>query len=104
RSPDAAGCLLDPPLRGRTPLSAATDLVIGRGRTRSRVRASGGDDDRSRAFRERAENLDDAPIVVELGGGVCVRAARPVASAVVRALVAQLCLRFGPSELSLHGR
>lgn len=46
----------------------------------------------------------DAPIVVELGGGVCVRAPGPIARAVVRALVAQLCLRFGPSELSLHGR
>ncbi|MGX1791466.1 FtsK/SpoIIIE domain-containing protein [Microbacterium sp. NPDC055312] len=103
RSPDAARCLLDPPLRGRTPLSSATELVIGRGRVDSRVRASGGDDDRSRAFRERAEQLADAPIVVELGGGVCVRAPGPIASAVVRALVAQLCLRFGPSELSLHG-
>ncbi|MGW9626970.1 FtsK/SpoIIIE domain-containing protein [Microbacterium sp. NPDC055521] len=103
RTPDAAGCLLDPPLRGRTPLSSATELVIGRGRVGSRVRASGGDDERSRAFRERAEQLADAPIVVELGGGVCVRAPGPIASAVVRALVAQLCLRFGPSELSLHG-
>ncbi|QMU97890.1 cell division protein FtsK [Microbacterium esteraromaticum] len=103
RSPDAAGCLLDPPLRGRTPLSASTELVIGRGDRRSRIRASGGDDARSRAFRERAERLTDAPIVVELGGGVCVRTAQPVAAAVIRALVTQLCLRFGPTELSLHG-
>lgn len=103
RSPDVAGCLLDPPLRGGARLSAATELVIGRGRSASRVRASGGDDERSRAFRERAEQLADAPIIVELGGGVCVRAPRPVATAVVRALVAQLCLRFGASELSLHG-
>lgn len=103
RSPDAAACLLEPPLRGRVPLSSATEVVIGRGARRSRVRASGGDDDRSRSFRERAEHLGDAPIVVELGGGVCVRAPAPVAAAVVRALVTQLCLRFGPAELGLHG-
>lgn len=103
RSPDAAGCLLDPPLRGHTPLAGSTELVIGRGARRSRVRAAGGDDGRSRSFRERAESLADAPIAVELGGGVCVRAPGPVAAAAVRALAAQLCLRFGPSELSLLG-
>ena len=73
RSPDACGCALEPPLRGRTPLSAATEIVIGRGDRRSRIRASGGDDERSRQFRERAERLIDGPIVVELGGGVCLR-------------------------------
>lgn len=103
RSPDAAGCLLEPPLRGRRLLDAATEVVVGRGTRRSRVRASGGDDDRSRAFRERAGHLDDTPIVVELGGGVCIRGPEPVAIAVVRALAAQLCLRFGASELGLHG-
>jgi S-DNA-T family DNA segregation ATPase FtsK/SpoIIIE len=103
RSPDACGCALEPPLRGRTPLSAATEIVIGRGDRRSRIRASGGDDERSRQFRERAERLIDAPIVVELGGGVCLRGPEPVAAAVARALVTQLCLRFGSAELSLHG-
>jgi len=103
RTPDAAGCLLDPPLRGRVALGSATEVVIGRGDRRSSVRASGGDDDRARSFRARAERLADGPIVVELGGGVCVRGPEPVAAAVIRALVTQLCLRFGPAELTLHG-
>ena len=103
RTPDVAGCLLAPPLRGRVPLTPATEVVIGRGDRRSRVRASGGDDERSRSFRHRAERLADGPIGVELGGGVCVRGPEPVAAAVVRALTTQLCLRFGPAELSLHG-
>ncbi|UNK69602.1 FtsK/SpoIIIE domain-containing protein [Microbacterium sp. H1-D42] len=103
REPDAAGCLLEPPLRGHAGIDGDTPIVIGRGTTRSRVRATGGDDDRSRAFRAQAEHLDDAPVSVAIGGGVCVRAPEPVAVAVVRALVAQLCLRFGPAQLALSG-
>lgn len=103
RDPDVAGCLVEPPLRGHAALERGTMLVIGRGPARSRVRATGGEDDRSRSFRERVQQLDDAPIVVELGGGVCVRAPAPVAAAVVRALAAQLCLRFGPAQLGLVG-
>ncbi|MEV7620442.1 FtsK/SpoIIIE domain-containing protein [Microbacterium sp. NPDC089321] len=103
RTPDAAGCLLDPPLRGRVPVGSGTEVVIGRGDGRSSVRASGGDDERARSFRERAQRLADAPVIVELGGGICVRGPEPVAAAIIRALVTQLCLRFGPAELSLHG-
>ncbi|WDH79928.1 FtsK/SpoIIIE domain-containing protein [Microbacterium esteraromaticum] len=101
--PDVASAVDEPPLRGHTDLDCDTAVVIGRGQARSRVRATGGDDDRSRSFRERAARLDDAPICVPLGGGICVRAAEPVAAAVVRALVMQLCLRFGPAQLGLTG-
>ncbi|MGF2948358.1 FtsK/SpoIIIE domain-containing protein [Microbacterium alcoholitolerans] len=103
REPDVAACIAEPPLRGHTPLDRSTRVVIGRGRVPSRVRATGGDDERSRSFRERTQQLDDAPISVELGGGVCVRAPAPIAAAVVRAMVAQLCLRFGPAQLGLIG-
>lgn len=103
RDPDVAACIAEPPLRGHTPLDRSTRVSIGRGGALSRVRATGGDDERSRSFRERAQQLDDAPICVELGGGVCVRAPEPVATAVVRAMVAQLCLRFGPAQLGLVG-
>ena len=99
RDPDVAQCLTDPPLKGRSDVNAKTRLVIGRGIVRSRVQASGGDDERSRTFRDAAQQLADAPIAVELGGGICVRAPRSIADAVVRALVAQLCLRFSPAQL-----
>lgn len=103
QAPDVAGCLAEPPLRGHSGIDSDTGIVIGRGVVRSRVRATGGDDERSRAFHERAQSLDDAPISVPIGGGVCVRAAEPVAAAVIRALVAQLCLRFSPTQLGLSG-
>ncbi|MFD5214541.1 FtsK/SpoIIIE domain-containing protein [Microbacterium sp. NPDC058345] len=101
--PDAAGCVREPPLRGHVELDRGTAIVIGRGERPSRVRVSGADDERSRAFRDRAVNLADAPITVALGGGICIRAAEPVAAAVARALVTQLCLRFAPGRLALVG-
>ncbi|MFD5225142.1 FtsK/SpoIIIE domain-containing protein [Microbacterium sp. NPDC058342] len=103
REPDAAGCLREPPLRGLAEPGVDTRLVLGRGERRSSVQARGGEDDRSRAFRARAERLTDAPVSVPLGGGICIRASRPVAAAVARAIIAQLCMRFPPAQLGLHG-
>ncbi|MGS0560683.1 FtsK/SpoIIIE domain-containing protein [Microbacterium aurugineum] len=103
RLPDASVCLTQPPLRGAQPPDAETSLVVGTGSVASGVRCSGGDDSRGRDFRQRSGVLDDAPIVVRLGGGVCIRGARPVIFAVARALVVQLGLRFGAAQLSLVG-
>lgn len=103
RDPGVAECLLEPPLRGRDAPDRGTSIVLGRGVGNSRVQIRGGDDERSRAFRTRAQHLEDAPVVVPLGGGICIRAAAPVAAAVVRALVVQMCLRFGPTQLGLSG-
>ncbi|WP_292697886.1 FtsK/SpoIIIE domain-containing protein [Microbacterium sp. 69-10] len=103
REPGVAECLAEPPLRGHEPPDRATPVVLGRGSRTSRVQARGGDDERSRAFRVRTQRLDDAPASVPLGGGICVRAAEPVARAVARALVIQLCLRFGPTQLGVIG-
>lgn len=103
REPDVVECLREPPLRGAEAPGTGTAVVLGRGGGVSRVQASGGEDERSRSFRERARRLDDAPVAVPLGGGICVRAAEPIATAVARALVTQLCLRFGPAHLGLVG-
>lgn len=103
REPDVAECLRELPLRGHAPVSRETPVVLGRGARASRVQSRGGEDDRSRAFRSRAQQLDDAPISVPLGGGICIRAELPVAQAVARALVAQLCIRFGPGQFALCG-
>lgn len=101
--PDAAGCLSVAPLRGHVPPNPQTTVVVGRGARVSRVQARGGEDDRSRAFRTRAHRLEDAPVAVPLGAGICIRAPRPVAEAVARALVTQLCLRFPAAQLGLRG-
>ena len=103
REPGVAECLAEPPLRGHEPPDRATPVVLGRGTRTSRVQVRGGEDELSRAFRVRAQTLHDAPASVPLGGGICVRAAEPVARAVARALVIQLCLRFGPTQLGVIG-
>lgn len=103
REPDVGECLRELPLRGHDPVSRETPVVLGRGVRASRVQARGGEDDRSRAFRSRAAQLHDAPIHAPLGGGICIRAEAPVAQAVARALVAQLCIRFSPGQLALCG-
>ncbi|WP_353111879.1 FtsK/SpoIIIE domain-containing protein [Microbacterium sp.] len=103
RHPDTAACLAEPPLCGTESPSAETSLVVGRGTVPSSVRLSGGDDERAREFRRRASVLREAPIAVSLSGGLCIRAAKPLADAVTRALVVQLALRFTPGQLSLCG-
>ena len=103
RHPDAAAALLDPPLRSAEPLGSQTPLVVGRGRVPSGIRISGGDGDRARSFRERCALLDDAPVTVPLGDGLCVRGPSPVVAAVARALAVQLCLRFGAGQMTLVG-
>ncbi|WP_431826110.1 FtsK/SpoIIIE domain-containing protein [Microbacterium algeriense] len=102
-APDVAGCLAQPPLRGTRPPAAGTSIVVGAGSVSSAVRCSGADDERGRSFRMRAGVLERAPIVVPLGGGISVRGAQPLVEAVVRALAVQLCLRFGPAQLTIVG-
>lgn len=103
RHPDTAASLLQPPLRGVQPPDPATFLVVGAGGAPSGIRCSGGEDGRGREFRERCGVLEGAPIVVPLGGGVCLRGARPMIVAAARALVLQLSLRFSAAQLSLVG-
>lgn len=103
RHPDAAGCLLQPPLRGPDGPDGTTVLVVGRGSAPSGIRSSGGEGERAREFQRRCAVLDQAPLRVPLGRGVCVRGGAPQSAAVARALVAQLCLRFHPAQLVLVG-
>lgn len=101
--PDAAACRLEAPLRGAQAPDATTTIVVGRGESPSGIRTSGGDDARGRDFQARSSVLGDAPVFVPLDGGLCVRGPRPVAAAAIRALVIQLCLRFGPALLAVVG-
>jgi S-DNA-T family DNA segregation ATPase FtsK/SpoIIIE len=103
RHPDTAASLLQPPLRGTRPPDAETLVVVGAGPAPSGIRCSGAEDGRGRDFRERCGALDEAPVVVPLGGGLCLRGSRPIVAAAARAVALQLCLRFGVSQLSLVG-
>ncbi|CAH0128235.1 ESAT-6 secretion machinery protein EssC [Microbacterium oxydans] len=103
RYPDAATCIAQPPLRGLRPPDADTELVIGRGSVPSGIRSGGGDGERERRFERRCRSIADAPVRVTLGGGVCIRGPLPVAAAVARGLLVQLCLRFDPSQVALVG-
>lgn len=102
-NPDAAAHIAEPPLRDLRPIDESTPIVIGAGIRRSALRVSGDDSDRSRAFRERAEQLPGAPIVMPIGRGICIRGPRPVAEAVARAILVQLCLRHSSAQLALVG-
>lgn len=101
--PDAAAGLQEPPLRDLEPVDEKTPLVIGAGRRRSELRVNGDHSAKSREFRERAADVADAPIVVPLGRGLCLRGPLPVVASAARALLVQLCLRHAPSQLSLTG-
>jgi S-DNA-T family DNA segregation ATPase FtsK/SpoIIIE len=103
RRPDTATCIAHPPLRAAQQIDAMTPIVVGAGGATSEVRCSGGDDARGRSFRERCRVVEDAPIVVPIGGGICLRGASPLTEAAARALIMQLCLRFGAAQLSLVG-
>ncbi|WP_194422201.1 FtsK/SpoIIIE domain-containing protein [Microbacterium abyssi] len=101
--PDAAANLQEPPLRDLQPVDEKTPIVIGSGSRRSALRVTGEENERTRAFRERAARLEDAPLVVPMGRGACLRGPEPVVAAAARALIVQLCLRHSPSQLALSG-
>ncbi|WP_170285565.1 FtsK/SpoIIIE domain-containing protein [Microbacterium rhizomatis] len=79
-------------------------LVVGAGARASGVRVTGGEGDAaSTAVRARAATLEAAPITVPLGAGVAVVGRAPVAPAVVRALVIQVCSALPPGRLRIVG-
>ncbi len=103
RDPDAAAALAQPPLRGLDPPNAATRVVVGSGTGDSGVRASGGDGERERDFRMRCTRVERVPMTVPLSGGIGLRGSYPLVASATRALVVQLCLRFGAAQMSIIG-
>lgn len=104
RTPDVAGYADDPDEIWRVVPGRADVIVVGRGETRSVLRVDGdasGDD--ARAARRRARTLADMPVHVPLTAGIAVSGPPVLAAAVVRALVAQLCLAQAPGQLRLVG-
>jgi S-DNA-T family DNA segregation ATPase FtsK/SpoIIIE len=58
-------------------------------------------DDAARALRRRARRLEDAPVTVPLHAGLAVRGPATQATAVVRALVMQICLARAPGRVRI---
>ncbi|GAA4484820.1 FtsK/SpoIIIE domain-containing protein [Microbacterium panaciterrae] len=100
-APDLRGCLSDPPLR-RGALSGEAELTVGRGHGPSPLRFSG-TGDRADVFRAQHGTLAGVPLTVAVTAGVCVRGPAPLALAVARAMVLQLCLRHAPGAIRLEG-
>lgn len=103
RNPDAASALTQAPLRGLDAPDANTEIVVGSGTAQSAVRAAGGDGEREREFRARCGTLERVPMTVPLGGGIGLRGTRPVVESLTRALIIQMCLRFGAAQLGVVG-
>ncbi|GAB3599898.1 FtsK/SpoIIIE domain-containing protein [Microbacterium tumbae] len=101
RHPDALRRLVAEPLRDDEDPGPSTLIVVGRGDRPSALRLSGGEGERARLARQRAGVLTDAPVTARLGRGLCIRGAEVLGEAVLRALVAQLCLRFSAARLAL---
>ncbi|MDQ4212360.1 FtsK/SpoIIIE domain-containing protein [Microbacterium sp. ASV81] len=100
-APDLAGCLAEPPLR-RTALPAGVPVTIGRGDAPSPLRFSGVGP-RADEFRARHRSLSGVPVTAELTHGVCLRGPEPIATAVARGLVLQLCLRHTGTAVRFDG-
>jgi DNA segregation ATPase FtsK/SpoIIIE, S-DNA-T family len=103
RHPDVAGYLSRRDHIWRAVPEREALVVIGQGAVPSelRVTSSGDahpDDD---AVVACARSLDDAPVVVPLGGGIAVVGPDPLARSVVRALVLQLLLTHAPGRLQV---
>lgn len=103
RSPDAASAVVQPPLRGPQGPDESTEIVVGSGTGVSGLRAAGGDGGREREFRTRCARLERVPVTVPLGGGIGLRGARPIVESAARALIVQVCLRFGVAQLAVVG-
>ncbi len=103
RHPDVAGYLRRPEQVWR-PVRARRDLlVVGSGATASEVRVSAGDDPEDAALAAAARTLPDAPVLIELAGGVAVVGPAPHARAVLRALLLQVACARPPGEVEVSG-
>lgn len=102
RTPDVATLCADEAEVWRSVPGRDEALVVGRGEGVSSLRMEGEPaDDAARALRRRARRLEDAPVTVPLHAGLAVRGPATQATAVVRALVMQICLARAPGRVRI---
>jgi len=100
--PDVAGFLSNDSAIWRPIAERADMLVVGSGGATSAVRVTGGEGDpASDHVRALAAKLVGVPVTVSASDGIAVVGPPVIADAVVRALVAQLCLALPPGRLRL---
>ncbi|MDE0547211.1 FtsK/SpoIIIE domain-containing protein [Microbacterium sp. C7(2022)] len=100
--PDIAAIAADDAEIWRATPERADVFVIGRGAVPSSVRTSGGGSDPdSLRLRQRASSLADAPVLASTRGGAVVLGPDPLAAAVLRAWVMQVCAIVPPDVLRI---
>ncbi|SDH41852.1 FtsK/SpoIIIE domain-containing protein [Microbacterium pygmaeum] len=104
RHPDVAGFLAREGEIWRAVPDRADALVVGSGSQPSGLRVTGGGDEpASVEVRDRAATLERAPAIVSPSAGVAVVGDAVLGSAVVRALVLQVCLARPPGAITITG-
>lgn len=103
RNPMLLGYLARPQEIWRPVPGREGTLVVGHGVVPSSTRVDADDDDLGRALQALAGQLTDAPVVVPMAAGVAVVGPVVPATAVVRALVLQLCASLPPGRLQVRG-
>lgn len=104
RTPDVAGYAARADEIWRAVPGRSDVVVVGRGVGTSAVRVEGEThDEASRELRRQALRLEEAPITVPLSAGIAVCGPAVTATAVVRALVLQICLAQAPGRVRFAG-
>lgn len=102
RTPDVATLCADEAEVWRSVPGRDEAVVVGRGEGASTLRVEGeAEDDAARELRRRARRLEDVPVTVPLHAGLAVRGPVGPATAVVRALVLQICLVHAPGRVRI---
>lgn len=99
--PDLAACLGEPPTRSLA-FEEGVELAVGSGDGASPLRFTG-TGPAAEAFRARHRTLPAVPVTTSLADGLCIRGPFPVAAAVTRALLLQLCVRHASGAIRFEG-
>ena len=100
-TPDLVACLEEPPTRSIA-FEESAEVVVGRGEGVSPLRFNGSGP-AAEAFRARHRTVPAVPVTASLADGLCIRGPLPVAGAVTRALLLQLCVRHASGAIRLEG-
>ena len=102
QTPSVQDILADPTAAARWRCTDATVVSLGLGTVQSDLRISGTDPaGEHRELRLWAAGLHTAPLIADLAGGLGIVGSRPLARALARGIVVQLCFALPPSECAL---
>lgn len=99
RTSDAAGYVTAAAEMWRAVPGRDGTVVVGRGHAESMLVVEGGEGPGAQELRERARRLSDAPVTVELEGGLAILGPPMLARAALHAIVAQAIMSHPPEAL-----